>query len=355
MLRRFGNAFVWLLVAGSMAIILGGLFGRPVLVAAVPTTSMMPVLRPGDLIPVLPLFGATPTAGRIVVFKTERDATWIVHRIVAGNAEEGFVTRGDANAQQDQNRVHLSDIAGYVPQFGNWAARIPHLGSISLGRSPLSNPVTAAAALLLGVYLLIADSGTSLARLRYMGVRRHHRVEITPSQAIGVYIGLAVILCLMTFMTTWSLSSHEMAKYRVVESRSTRVFDIKVSALGETRTDTVDVKNISWIPLIVGLASSDPDMVWSQTWFFLPPKSERQVSVTRHSNVLGTHEVTLRQGYYVPFLPASVLESLAAMNWFLPIFVVSLIPAVPFLALASADGRVHMRMRLLFMRLRFRV
>lgn len=351
MVRRLVNALVWLLVAGSVAIILGGLVGRPILVAAVPTTSMVPVLRPGDLIPVLPLFGQTPKQGQIVVYKTVHDSTWIVHRIVGGNQETGFITRGDANTVADPNPVHISDIAGYVPQYGHWAARIPHVGSISLGRSPLSNPIVAAAALLLGVYLLIADSGASLARFRALRVRRHHKLEITPSQALGVYVGLAVILSLMTFMTTWSLTSHQVAKYQVVPTRSTRVFDMKVSAVGEPRTDEVNVRNLSWIPVIVALSSDDPDMEWSRSWFLLPPKADQKVSVTRHSRVAGQHTVMLRQAYYVPLLPASALKALAAVNWYLPIFVVSLIPTIPVLALAFADRRVNRHLRLIRLRM----
>lgn len=355
MLRRLLNGLIWLLVAGSVAIILGGLLGRPVLVAAVPTTSMVPVLRPGDLIPVLPLFGTTPQRGEIVVYRTPQDATWIVHRIVGGDLEEGFITQGDANPIPDPHRVHVSDIAGFVPQVGHGALRVPNVGAISLARSPVSNPIVAAAALLVGVYLLLADSGAGIARMRRIRMHTPRKFEINPSQATSVYIGLAVILSVMTFMTSWSLLGHEVARYKVVPTRSTSVFDLKVSALHEERTDKVAVKNISWVPVIVGLSSSDADMQWDQEWFLLAPKSQRTVALHRSSGSLGEHVVTLRQAYYVPFLPTSVLQALAKINWYLPIFAVSIVPMVPLLALASADRKVNRFVRNFWSRLKLRL
>jgi len=42
--------------------------------------------------------------GQIIVFHSEEDGIreWILHRIVGGDPEQGFITKGDANEFTDQ-------------------------------------------------------------------------------------------------------------------------------------------------------------------------------------------------------------------------------------------------------------
>jgi signal peptidase I len=78
-MKRIGSlisALVWLMVASSVIITAGGLLGRPLLLAAVPTGSMMPALAPSDMIVVLPTWLMPgPRPGDIVVFKTPQNST----------------------------------------------------------------------------------------------------------------------------------------------------------------------------------------------------------------------------------------------------------------------------------------
>lgn len=141
-LGRFLTVLTWLLIIGGMIVISGGLMGRPLLVAAVPTSSMVPALQPGDLIVVLPTWTLThPGLGDIVVYKTPTDQNWIVHRIVDGNAIDGFITKGDANPVSDTRPVFVSDMAGVVPQVGGAALRLPMAGSLRVAAGPLSSPI----------------------------------------------------------------------------------------------------------------------------------------------------------------------------------------------------------------------
>lgn len=112
-LGRLLSAITWLLVLASMVIITGGLLGRPLLFAAVPTGSMVPALMPGDLIVVLPPWALSPPGlGDVVIFRTPQERNWIVHRITGGNSTDGFVTKGDANPIADLRRVYPQEIAG---------------------------------------------------------------------------------------------------------------------------------------------------------------------------------------------------------------------------------------------------
>lgn len=341
MARRLINTIVWLLVAGSVAIILGGLSGRPVLLAAVPTGSMVPILNPGDVIPVIPYFGGALEKGEIIVFRTEQDPNWIVHRIRSGDATEGFVTRGDANLEDDPFRVFPKDVVGTVPQVGRNALRVPRMGLLSLERNPLSNPLIAGIALIFGIYLIASDARAGLRFVRG-SFRLGRLTSRSPSAKVtlGLYIGLAMATYMVTAVTMWSLGSEQVAKFRVVQTKSTNVQLKDLYYLGQTKTESITIKNPSILPLMVGLSGGGPDAVWEPDWFLLWPGGEREVSLSVTATSVGDQELTIRQGVFLPFLPLPVIRALAASNWHLPIFVISLVPVLGILVLAASDHRV---------------
>ena len=345
MLSRLVNTITWLLVAGSVAIILGGLTSRPILLAAVPTSSMLPVLQPGDLIPVIPMWGTVPRQGQIVVFKTENDPTWIVHRIIGGDPEEGFITRGDNNPDRDPHRVFARHVAGSVPTVGSGAMRIPRLGALSFENSPLSNPLTAGIAIVLGFYLLMSDVGAGLRRMKLSRVRRIRLPEVGKMTALAVYTGLGVAVFSITLMTTWSLSTRQVGSYRVVEQINLNNRRSDTVVAGQEQVDTVQLTNRSPLPQIIGLYSDDPQIRWEPAWFVIPPGGERQARLLLKSDVLGEHHVELRQTIYLPLLPVFLLETLSRINWYLPMFIVSLVPVVVVVAIAASDTRVCLQLQ----------
>jgi signal peptidase I len=94
----FGSMLLW--TAVSMT-----LFGwRPVVVVS---DSMHPAVRRGDVVLVDP--HAPPARGAVITF--DRDGTSVMHRVV-GTDGERFVTKGDANARADQDRVDPAAVTG---------------------------------------------------------------------------------------------------------------------------------------------------------------------------------------------------------------------------------------------------
>lgn len=343
-MSRVINTIIWLLVAGSVAIILGGLSGRPVLLAAVPTGSMVPVLNPGDMIPVLPYFGGTLEHGEIIIFRTEKDPNWIVHRIVAGDATQGFTTRGDANHSDDPYPVFPRHVVGVVPQIGQKALRLPRVGLLSLQRSPLSNPLVAGVALIFGMYLIASDAraglrfvrgGFRLGRLAHMAQQRP-----SPRVTLGLYVGLALATYTITAVTMWTLGSESVSRFRVVESKSVNIRLKDLFYLGQSKSETITFKNPSPVPLVIGLGADRPEGSWDPDWFLLWPGSERNVTVTIKALTLGDQEVRLQQGVYLPLLPVEVIKALAYSSWHLPVFVISLIPVLGIFVVAASDDRV---------------
>ena len=82
-------------------VVLGSVFGQPIGLAFVETGSMEPTLEPGDGFVAVP----APVAGDVepgdVVTFREPNGRLTTHRVV-DETDDGFVTRGDANAFTDQ-------------------------------------------------------------------------------------------------------------------------------------------------------------------------------------------------------------------------------------------------------------
>lgn len=347
MLNRLVSAVTWLLVAGSVAIILGGLLGRPVLLAAVPTGSMVPVLRPGDLIVVSPYLGNRLRPGQIVVFRTEKDTSWIVHRVISGDSAQGYVTQGDSNPLPDPYPVLPRHVVGIVPTLGDEAIRIPRLGLLSLERSPLANPLVTGIALVLGLYLMATDARAGLRSVRGFRFRmtRVRTVNAKPRVALALYVSLAVSVFFISLLTMWSLGGTQTGAFTVAASKPSNSQFANMLVPGESRTETIKLKNPSLIPLVMALESNDPDAAWSRPWIYLRPLAEESVELRMYGGTMGEHKLLLREAIYLPLLPTAALQWLSGIQWHLPIFVVSLIPSLIILVIALSDVRVKIELQ----------
>lgn len=342
MVGRLISLVTWMLVAGSLAIIMGGLAGRPVLLAAVPTSSMEPVLHPGDLIVVVPPLGRRLEQGQIVVFKTEQDPTWIVHRIMGGDEVQGFITQGDANRTVDPHRVFPRHVAGVIPLVGGRVAKVSGLGALSLGRGPLSNPYVAAVAMVAGIYLLASDE--SLRWRRLTPVVRKRRRPRGLAGVLAIYLALGAGVSMLTYLSTWSLSSQQWGKVEVVATRYPWSPANQV-ILGQVRREQVVLENPARVPLIIGLSASHPDIAWSPAWVMVAPGTRREVTLSLTGRSPGRQDVQLRQSVVLPFLPLPLLRALGQLHWHIPAVFTALVPALLMLIVALTDQRVAGRLR----------
>lgn len=348
-MRQLGwllSATMWLLVAGSVVVLTGGLFGRPLLLAAVPTGSMLPVLAPGDMIIVIPTWAMAPVdIGDIVVFKTPQDKQWVVHRVVGGGALEGFVTRGDANPTADAPRVFPKDIAGLVPQSGEQAYRLPRLGLLSLAEGPVSSPVVAGVALVMGVYLLVMDARP---RVRLPRLRLRAKGSPRPSTVLSFYFGLTTTAFLTTLIPAWTLSSSQLIRYEVVEQVNLRHTVEGRYVVGQLHREPVVITNPAPIPMVVLFASTDPNLTYEPGWALVPPRGEITFQVTVQTPELGQFHSKVNMGVFAPLMPPVLLAQLGRINMALAALATALVPALLLLAVALLD--IRCRMALLRMR-----
>ena len=82
------------------------------------TGSMQPSINPGDMIFAVSDNYLDPKKGDVVIYEAKRFDGEVVapfaHRIIGGNAEKGWITKGDANPQADVQQPNAADITGIV-------------------------------------------------------------------------------------------------------------------------------------------------------------------------------------------------------------------------------------------------
>jgi signal peptidase I len=116
-LLSLGLLLAWFVVLGPAPI------GGPTTYVVTDGTSMEPTLMDGDL--ALMRRSDHYRFGDVVAFRIPQSDSGglVIHRIVGGSAEDGFVTRGDNRSSDDPWRPRPDDIAGSL------LLRVPHAGS----------------------------------------------------------------------------------------------------------------------------------------------------------------------------------------------------------------------------------
>lgn len=111
--RWFGYVLAFTLISFSILSFQGSVKARVVL-----TGSMSPVINPGDVILTTPPTNITPKIGSIIAYVGRRfDGTAVgvfSHRIIGGNAQTGFIVKGDNNPEPDTQRPKIPDITGVI-------------------------------------------------------------------------------------------------------------------------------------------------------------------------------------------------------------------------------------------------
>lgn len=112
-LRFLGYVFSAIVLTFAALSVTGVVKARVVL-----TGSMAPTINPGDIVLLAPPSRLTPAVGEIATYTGRRFSGEAVglftHRIIGGDAKEGFIMKGDANAAPDVQRPKTDDISGVV-------------------------------------------------------------------------------------------------------------------------------------------------------------------------------------------------------------------------------------------------
>lgn len=185
-LLLFGAVVLWFVLLRP------GFLGGPASYVIVAGASMEPTLHGGDLAVMRQQEDYCP--GDVIVFRAE--GSMVIHRIVGGTREEGYVVQGDNKESPDPWRPTANDILGRM-----WF-RVPRGGLYVLSlRQPI---VLGAVAGLLGMLIVLSgDEGSQRARRPSSTIRRG--APVLPGWGVLVLGFLAVLAVCFAAVAVFTL------------------------------------------------------------------------------------------------------------------------------------------------------
>ena len=122
-IKSLGYILSAVLITFSLLSMTGYVKARVVL-----TDSMAPTIKSGDIVLLDPTTHSVPKIGDIAAYTGRRfDGTEVgvfTHRIVGGDAVNGFIMRGDNNPSPDIQRPKIADVSGIV------VFKLPYIGKV---------------------------------------------------------------------------------------------------------------------------------------------------------------------------------------------------------------------------------
>jgi signal peptidase I len=122
-IKTLGYVLSAVLITFSLLSITGYVKARVVL-----TDSMAPSIRSGDIVLLDPTTHSVPKIGDVAAYTGRRfdgsEVGIFTHRIIGGDAVNGFIMKGDNNPTPDVQRPKLADVSGVV------VFKLPFIGKV---------------------------------------------------------------------------------------------------------------------------------------------------------------------------------------------------------------------------------
>lgn len=344
---------VVLVLAASL--LLGQLFGQPVLVGYVETGSMRPTLAPGDGFVAVPTFlDSTIRQGDVVVFHAEtlQGGGLTTHRVV-GETAEGFITKGDANPVTDQASgeppVPRDRVVATALQVNGNVVVIPNLGVLVSGVNDVLTGMQRQLAALFGTraflgtqglaYLLFAAGVLSyvvseLRQSRGQRTRRERtrRSGVLDSRLVVVSLTAVLVLTLTLGMVVPSTTQ----SFDFVSSESDAPGP-GVIQRGTNETVTYVIPSNGLLPAVTYLEPRTPGIDVEPQRLYVPPNSRANATVTIQApDETGPQERRLAERRYIGVLPVGLIDFLYGIHPWAPIVAIDLFAAVGFAAGGAA-------------------
>jgi len=317
---------------------------KPTLAVSIRSWSMTPLMTRGDMVFLWPTGEKTEfSTGDIIVFRSAKDGIrdWTMHRIVGGDSEQGFITKGDANEWTDQEGsgyppVQPEWIAGVVPTIGPLPLKIPLLGYIPLLiEGNMKNPILLPAMLGILAVALVFDEVFKTKKKRKKEVLQKSQLYCLAGLAFAVLIGFLMLMG--SLFITFSYGVEKNAGMLMGS-------DVGILKLGDSRELVLaELENEGAIPLYYYAVSRDPQVVLNKDWFYLHGGDSAQVMATVHGQKVGLYQADVTVGMFMPFLPPGAIRFMVGINFWLALVGVSLVPALPLFILPYLEPRYRRR------------
>ena len=336
---RILNIIFYVVVGVLMVASVGSaILQKPLLLSAIKSGSMTPLLVRGDMVVVLPLKdGSHCKVGDIILYHAPdgeyAKLGWICHRIVDGDAETGFITRGDANEYSDQTfgdvgAVEPSWIGGIAPQVGGRVLKVPLIGYLTIGMEQINQTPFTLPALVAALALLIVLSERRGHR------RRKHR---TRTSTAGIYLMAGLVVSVVGGASMLTTSQHISFTYSVGGSSGAMTGSAAgVLTPGEQNTVRLaSLSNKGFLPIVATITSHDGQLTFSDDSALLRQGSDIDTTVTVTAKKQGDYHSIVDVGLFYPFLPRGLIYALSSKSYWLALITLALLPGLPLIALAA--------------------
>lgn len=362
LISRFINIFLYAIIAVTFIAALGSvIFKQPLLISVVRSNSMYPLFERGDLVLINRIAPKdTVSVGDIVVFKTEigdySNVGWIIHRIIGGNEQDGFITKGDNNPLTDQ------DMGGSPPVKKEWIVsraitldhfllKVKFLGYLPLWAEKMQKGpyVLPGFAVLIAVVIGIVE----WIRSNKKRLRKKGRLDV---QAIYFFSGITVSVLICATMI--SPSQQVNVVYEVSESDQGVIVgsDVGIIKIGDqVEQPLVELNNRGFFPLIVSTVTNDSQFTFSDEMMTLHPGQHVKTRFQVHAQMIGTYNSSVRVAIFYPIMPSELIHRLNQINYPLALSVVSIIPGLPLMIYPLFDSNMRRKLLREFRRLRRRI
>ncbi len=322
---------------------------EPVLLTVIRSNSMFPVWERGDMVIIENLTEKdTVNIGDIVFFTTEKGSLstkgWIAHRVIGGDTDKGFITKGDANKQTDQDSAGTGPIkrewiAGRALTVGQAPLIIPKIGYFSLWMEKYQgNPF------LLPIFAVILAILIGIGELKS---GKKHKKKSKGMELQLIYIVGGCVISIILGGTMLASGQHIKLLYEVSENSKGVLMGSSVGVLkvGDVQSQPLsDLKNDGLIPSIGVITTNDNQIKLSHQNVYLSKGQQIEAKYTVHADHPGKYESSIRVGIFFPLLPASLIYFLAQKSYWLALASVSLVPGIPLMVYPLIDGRMRRRM-----------
>lgn len=318
---------------------------EPVLLTVIRSNSMSPVWERGDMVIIKNLKEKDIVHnGDIIFFETEEGSLaekgWIAHRVVSGDASQGFITQGDANKTTDQQDgsglIERDWIAGRALTLGQTPLVIPKLGYLSLWMEEYQSN-----SFLLPVISLLLAGLIAFGEIK-SGKRRKKKNKGMELQLIYIIGGLTIAIIMGATMLASGQTLNLIYEVSEQEKGVLMGSDVGILQVGDEVTQPLlELENGALIPLIGSITTNDKQIMPSHQNVYLSQGQQLETTYTVTARKPGMYESTIQVGLFYPFLPASIIYFLSEKSYWLALTVVACIPGLPLIIYPMIDGKMR--------------
>lgn len=362
------KVLLWLVIIFALLMVIGQVFGQPVLFGFVSTGSMSPALDAGDgFVAVPPAIHGDISQGDVITFDaSELEGGGLTTHRVVGETDEGYLTQGDANPFRDQDSdeppVRDVQIVAVALQFDGEVVRIPQLGTFALAMESMFMAILGAFAAVPGVsWILNAGPGTVLiffgafvlamsAAVDSVGDRAvRRRRERVREDVWRASIVLGVMLLLVLVPATLGMVIPSGVEETTIISSTSPTDNPLVIAVGGNQTFTYEASRAGIVPRLIVLEPASTGVVVEHRVMRPPREGTAVTNVTISApGETGRYERSVSERHYTAVIPAALILAMHDIHPHVAILginlVLGLFITVVFVALVGF-GPIRLRSR----------